>query len=162
MGDHEQSRLDVGDTRKPIVVKEQRRVTSGDLAALAMCAHRYDPDDLAGWYTHEFGDVLRQWITSNVGNVIARLSPHCEDTRGDLPPLHPADDLWVGEVDTGPEQATLVTDGGQSTDGTERTLYCHRCDADTVHTSDGNGFLSCEGCGNLRVVDTATDREGSQ
>ncbi|ELY68867.1 hypothetical protein [Natrinema versiforme] len=103
----EQARLEVGNTRKPIAVKNARRVTTGDLAALAMCAHRFDPSDVEGWYTHEFDDVLRQWICSNVESVIARLSPHCETKDGDLPPLHPADDLWVGEVETGPTQTTL-------------------------------------------------------
>ncbi|MBO4248413.1 hypothetical protein IL252_11365 [Halomicrobium sp. IBSBa] len=104
----EQARLEVGDTRKPAVIKAQRRVTTGDLAALAMCAHRYSPDDVEGWYTHEFDDILRQWIASNVGSVIARLSPHCEDTRGDLAPIHPSEELWVGSVETGPTQATLA------------------------------------------------------
>lgn len=110
----EQARLDVGDTRKPIVLKNARRVTTGDLSTLAMCAHRFDPSDVMGWYTHEFHDVLRQWICSNVGSVIARLSPHCEDTRDDLPPLHPADDLWTGSVSDGPTQATL-----EDTEGTQ-------------------------------------------
>lgn len=119
-GGTEQSRLDVGDTRKPVAIKDAQRVTSGDLAALAMCAHLYEPGDVAGWYTHEPEDVIRQWITSNVGSVIARLSPHCEDTRGDLPPLHPADGLWRGEVDTGPEQTELITDGGRDVAGTYR------------------------------------------
>ena len=108
----EQSTLDVGDTRKPAAIKDARRVTTGDLAALAMCAHRYDPGDVEGWYTHEFRDVVRQWICSSVEGVVARLSPHCEDPRGKRPPLHPADDLWVGEVDSGPEQTTLVAKGG--------------------------------------------------
>jgi len=75
----------------------------------------FDPDDLEGWYTHEFGDVVRQWICSNVESVIARLAPHCEDTRGDLPPLHPVDDLWVAPTDSEPTQASLpvaATDGG--------------------------------------------------
>jgi len=110
----EQTRLDVGDTRKPGAIKDARRVTTGDLAALAMCAHRYDPADVEGWYTHEFRDVVRQWICSSVEGVIARLSPHCEDPRGERPPLHPADDLWVGEADSGPEQTTLVPDGDSS------------------------------------------------
>jgi len=111
-----QTRLDVGDTRKPAAVKNAQRVTSGDLAALAMCAHRYDPDDLGGWYTHEFGDIVRQLIVSNVGSVIARLSNHCKDTRGELPPLHPSDNLWVGDVETGPRQMTIATDGGQDSE----------------------------------------------
>lgn len=119
-----QTQLDVGETRKPIAIKHERRVTTGDLAALAMCAHRYDPDDVMGWYTHDVGDVIRQWITSNVGSVIARLSPHCEYTRGECPPLHPSDGLFVGEVDTGPTQTTLVTDGGQVEDGAEREELC--------------------------------------
>jgi len=114
--DTEQARLDVGDTRKTIAIKDEKRVTTGDLSALAMCAHRYDLDDLMGWYTHDFGDVVRQWITSNVGSVIARLSPHCEDTRGDLPPLHRSDDLWVGDAETEPTQTKLATDGGRSVD----------------------------------------------
>lgn len=114
VGGTEQARLDVGGTRKPIAIKNAQRVTTGDLAALAMCAHLYDPADVEGWCTHDFDDVVRQWICSNVGSVIARLSPHCEDTRGDLPPLHPADSLWVGEADTASTQTTLVTDGGEA------------------------------------------------
>lgn len=107
-----QARLDVGDTRKPAAIKDARRVTTGDLAALAMCAHRFRPEDVRGWHSHDERDVVRQWVCSNVGSVIARLSPYCEDTRGDRPPLHPSDDLWVGEVDAGPTQTTLVADGG--------------------------------------------------
>ncbi|MFC3960009.1 hypothetical protein [Halovivax cerinus] len=99
-----QTRLDVGDTRKPRALEDARRVTTGDLAPLAMCAHRFEPSGLQGWYTHEFDDVLRQWICSNVGSVIARLSPHCEDRRGELPPLHRSEDLWRGEEDIGPTQ----------------------------------------------------------
>jgi hypothetical protein len=113
-----QTQLPVGDTRKPAAVKNAQRVTTGDLAALAMCAHRFDPADLEGWDTHEFEDVVRQWVVSNVESVIARLAPHCEDTRGDLPPLHPVDDLWVGPTDSEPTQASLAvaTDGGTQTD----------------------------------------------
>ncbi|WP_226043326.1 hypothetical protein [Natrinema sp. DC36] len=102
-----QARLSVGDTRKPIALKNARRVTTGDLSTLAMCAHRFEPADVMGWYTHEYDDVLREWICSNDGSVIARLSPHCEDTRGDCPPIHPSDDLWVGPASDRPTQATL-------------------------------------------------------
>lgn len=40
------------------------------------------------------------------------------DTRGDLPPLHPVDELWVGPTDSEPTQASLAvaTDGGTQTD----------------------------------------------
>jgi len=43
----QQSQLPVGDTRKPAAVKDQKRVTTGDLAALAMCAHRFEPGDVS-------------------------------------------------------------------------------------------------------------------
>jgi len=105
-----QTRLNAGDTRKPRAIKDARRVTTGDLSALAMCAHRYAPADVRGWYTHEFRDVVREWICSNVGSVIARLSPHCEDTRGERPPLHPADDLWVGAVEANQTQTQTTLD----------------------------------------------------
>lgn len=111
--DRKQAKLDVGDTRKPAAIKAEKRITTGDLATMAMCAHRYQPSDVEGWYTHEFGDVVRQLITSNVGSVIARLSEHCDDDRGDLPPLHPSDPLWCGEINSGPEQTTL----GSENDG---------------------------------------------
>lgn len=134
IGRTEQASLDVGDTRKPIAIKNERRVTSGDLAALAMCAHCYEPSDVGGWYTHEFHDVVRQWITSNVGSVMAQLSLHCEDTRGNLFELHPADDLWAGEVDTGPTQTTLVTDGGHE------TFECEEC-GDPARTEQRYRYL---------------------
>ena len=104
----QQSSLDVGDTTKPVVLKDRKRVTTGDTHTLAMCAHRFDPGDLMGWYTHEFDDVVRQWICSNVASVICRLSPHCDYRRGELPELHPSDDLWVGDWNDGPEQSTLI------------------------------------------------------
>jgi len=141
-----QTTLDVGDTRKPVAVKNDRRVTTGDLAALAMCAHRYDPEDVRGWHTHDYDDVRRQWICSNVESVIARLSPHCEDTRGERPPLHPADDLWVGERDTGPEQATLVTDGG--TDPNVRDYHdCPECGEHALWEGPDAGYWTCDECG---------------
>jgi len=104
----QQTALDVGDTTKPAALKDRKRVTTGNINTLAMCAHRFDPGDLRGWYTHEPEDMIRQWVCSNVASVVARLSPHCEDTRGQLPTLHPSDDLWVGDRDTGPEQSTLT------------------------------------------------------
>jgi len=104
----QQAVLDVGDIRKPILLKDKKRVTTGDIDALAMCAHRFDPGDVMGWYTHEFDDMVRQWITSNVASVICRLSPHCEHIRGELPELHPSDDLWVGDRRIGPKQSTLI------------------------------------------------------
>ncbi|MFC6975696.1 hypothetical protein ACFQL1_15135 [Halomicroarcula sp. GCM10025709] len=48
------------------------------------------------------------------GGLSTGLAIACEDTRGRLPALHPADELWRGPVDTGPEQTTLVTDGGST------------------------------------------------
>jgi len=107
-GSTQQAALDVGDTTKPILIKDRRRVTVGDIHQLAMCAHRFDPGDLMGWHTHEFDDILRELICSNVASVIARLSPHCRDRRGELPELHPSDDLWVGDRHIGPKQSTLI------------------------------------------------------
>ena len=103
-----QSMLDVGDTRKPIALKNRQRVTTGDINAMAMCAHEYDPMDVMGWYTGEFDDILRELICSNVASVIARLSTYCECTRGELSNLHPSDDLWVGVWSGGPEQSSLI------------------------------------------------------
>ena len=103
-----QSTLDVGDTTKPIALKNRQRVTTGDINAMAMCALQYRTMDVMGWYTQEFDDVLRELICSNVASVISRLSPHCENTRGELPQLHPSDDLWVGVWSDGPEQSSLI------------------------------------------------------
>ena len=103
-----QTVLDVGDTTKPIALKNRQRVTTGDINAMAMCAHEYDPMDVMGWYTGGFDDILREFICSNVASVIARLSPYCENTRGELSNLHPSDDLWVGAWSDGPEQSSLI------------------------------------------------------
>jgi len=122
-----QTTLDVGDTRKPAAVKDEHRVTTGDLAALSMCAHRYDPSDVAGYFTHEFEDVVCYWITSNVSSVICRLSEHCEYSRGKLHELHLADDLYV-EAGGGPTQTKLVTDGGtDQRDPTDDPAACSKC-----------------------------------
>ena len=103
-----QTVLDVGDTTKPIALKNRQRVTTGDINAMAMCALQYRTMDVMGWYTQEFDDVHRELICSNVASVIARLSPYCENTRGELSNLHPSDDLWVGGWSDGPEQSSLI------------------------------------------------------
>jgi|GEM_PF-4658227 len=75
-----------------------------------MAAHRFDPADVRGWRTREYDDVHREVICDGLEGAIARVSPHCEDTRGELPPVAPSEAMHIiAEAD--PRQTTLATAG---------------------------------------------------
>jgi len=108
-----QMTLDVGDTTPAA----EPDVRVGPIVWLVMCAHRAEPDDLMGWYTHEFDDVVREWVHENAEATVARLLD--EDSGLDVQQHSTRTEAKTFERrieeyrDSDPtEQQRLVTDGG--------------------------------------------------
>ena len=109
-----QTQLAVGDTR-PDAVPD---VKIGTIVSAVMCAHGCDAPAGEGWYTHDVGDVVEEWILENAEATVARLlaadadvQQHSTRTEHDLQ----GDRLDRFRDSDETEQATLLTDGAGET-----------------------------------------------
>ncbi len=128
-----QTTLPVGETRPPAVLENVNTHSIGSIVSMVMCAHRFDPEDLEGWHTHEPEAVTRGWVQENAEATVARL---LGDAAQDHSTRSPA---WIPEEeheraraqardDDGREQARLVTDGGFEHVEHTATFSCDSCD----------------------------------
>ncbi|SIS21731.1 hypothetical protein [Natronorubrum thiooxidans] len=69
----DQTTLEVGETRPPAVLENVRTTSIGDIVVMVMCTHRFEPDDVMGWHTHNPMDVTREWVQQNAEATVARL-----------------------------------------------------------------------------------------
>jgi len=92
-----------------------------------------------GWHTHDYEDIVDQWVLENATATVSRLLDSWSDfdvqphsTRTEQKTHEKLLDEYRSEPDP-TEQATLVTDGGQPVTR-PRTIYCPICKS--IHPED--------------------------